>query len=265
MKNEIKPTGSFLETDTDGFIVNTTSPEKIQVAWMPAVEMVKEAYQKQIGEHLHSVYIRGSVAKGQAIDNISDIDSFAVVTLPYDEVDMSWSKGLVEEVKKQFPFVVGVEIGIVPLEEIQDSKGDQIMIKTQSICVFGNNLSDTLQALKPGLDTAQHFEGIAEEITKTKEWLEKERTAEEIKRKCTWIMKRIIRSGFELVMERSQKYTRDLYPCYDEFSKYYPDKKEEMYRSLELAINPISDKNIILDILDNFGGWLVNEVDSVFK
>ncbi|HEY0980295.1 MAG TPA: nucleotidyltransferase [Candidatus Paceibacterota bacterium] len=265
MKNEVQAIGSFLQTDTDGFIVNTTSPEKIQAAWMPAVEMVKDAYQKHLGEHLHSVYIRGSVAKGQAINNISDIDSFAVVTVSYDDVDIQWSKDFVEKVKKQFPFIVGVEIGVVPLEEIPDSKGDRIMIKTQSICVYGNNLFSTLPALKPGVDTAQHFEGIEREINKTKEWLQEERSEEEIKRRCTWIMKRIIRSGFELVMERSQKYTRDLYPCYEEFSKYYPEKKEEMYKALELAVNPTSDKNTIVDTLENLGSWLVKEIDTVFK
>ncbi len=265
MQNEIKSIGSFLETDNDGFIVNTTSSEKIQAAWIPAVEMVKEAYQKHIGEYLHSVYIRGSVAKGQAMDNISDIDTFAAVTVPYDDIDMSWSKDFVEEVKKRFPFVTGVELGIVPLDEIQESKGDRIMIKTQSICVYGSSLADTLPPLRPGVDTAQHFEGIGREIDRTKQWLQGDHADEEIERKCTWIMKRIIRSGFELVMERSQKYTRDLYPCYEEFSKYYPEKKEEMYRVLQLAVSPTFDKEIILNTLDSLGGWLVKEIAIVFK
>lgn len=262
MENEIKPIGSFLKTDTDGFIVNTTSLDKIQVTWMPAVELVKEAYQKHLGNHLHSVYIRGSVAKSQAINNISDIDSFAVVT---DDIDMSWSKDFVEEVKKQFPFIVGVEVGIIPLEEIQDSKGDRIMIKTQSICVYGDSLAETIPAIRPGVESAQHFKFIEREISRTIEWLKEGHTNEEIGRKCTWIMKRIVRTGFELVMERSRKYTRDLYPCYEEFSKYYPEKKEEMYKVLELAINPTADEKEILNILSTLGDWLVKEIDVVFK
>jgi len=261
----VKPIGSFLQTDADGFIVNTTSPEKIQRAWLPAVEMVKDAYKQHFGEHLHSVYVRGSVVKGEAIDNISDIDSFAVVTLSYDNIDTSWSKDFVKELIGQFPFIVGVEIGAIPLEELKDHKGDRIMIKTQSICVYGENLADTLPPLKPGIETAQHIKGIEREINKTKEWLQEDRTDEEIKRRCTWIMKRIIRSGFELVMERSQKYTRDLYPCYEGFAEYYPEKKEEMYEVLRLAIEPTSDKKEILMVLDNLGAWLVGEISRVFK
>lgn len=265
MKNEVKPIGSFLQTDTDGFIINTTSLEKIQTAWMPAVEIVKEAYQKHLGECLHSVYIRGSVAKGQAIENISDIDSFAVVTVSYNDVDMSWTRDFVEEAKKQFPFVVGVEMGIIPLEEIPESKGDRIMIKTQSICVYGDNLAETISAIRPGVESAQHFTFIEREIVRTREWLREEHTQEEVERRCTWIMKRIVRTAFELVMERSQKYTRDLYPCYDEFSKYYPEKKEEMHKVLELAINPTSNKEIISNTLERLGNWLVKEVDIILK
>jgi hypothetical protein len=78
---EIKPIGTFLQTNAEGFIVNTTSLEQIQDEWLPAVEKVTDAYRKHFGTDLHSVYIRGSVAKGQAIHNVSDIDSFAVVTL----------------------------------------------------------------------------------------------------------------------------------------------------------------------------------------
>lgn len=263
MKDKVKPIGSFLQTDADGFIVNTTSPEKIQSAWLPAVEMVRDAYKQHFGEHLHSVYIRGSVAKGEAIDNISDIDSFAVVTLPHDDIDTSWSKDLEEEITKKLPFVVGVEIGAIPLEELIDHRGDQVMIKTQSICIYGKNLADELPPLKPGMDTAQHIRGIEREIDKTKEWLQEEHTDEEVKRRCTWIMKRIVRSGFELVMERSHTYTRDLYPCYVGFSEYYPEKKEEMYKALKLAIDPISDKKNILVVLDNLGPWLVDEIERV--
>ena len=265
MVHKIKPIGSFIQTDTDGFIVNTASQEKIQDAWKPAVEKVRDAYKKHFGNHLHSVYIRGSVAKGEAIEDVSDIDSFAVVTLPYGVIDTSWSREFTKELTEQFPFIVDVEIGAIPLEELNTHKGDRIMIKTQSICVYGSNLADTLPQLKPGIETAQHIKGIEGEINKTREWLQEERTDEEIERRCTWIMKRIIRSGFELVMERSQKYTRDLYPCYEGFSDYYPEKKEEMYKALELAINPTADKRVILNVLDNFGDWLTREIKAVFR
>lgn len=238
--------------------------DKIQLQWLPAVEKVKEAYIKHFGDNLHSVYIRGSVAKGQAIENISDIDSFAVVTLPYEKVDMAWADLFKEELISEYPFVTGVETGIIPLDELNDHKGDQIMIKTQAICMYGKNLADEIPAMKPGKETAQHIFFIKNEIIRTKEWLNSQHSAEEVMRKCTWIMKRILRSGFELVMERSRKYTRDLYPCYEGFSEYYPEQKDTMYKVLQLAINPTEDKAEIEKVLSDIGNWIIKEIENKY-
>jgi predicted nucleotidyltransferase len=258
----IQKIGSYLPIDGQGYIVNPTSIKKIQPEWLAAVEKVKKAYVQHFGEDLHSIYIRGSVAKGHAIENISDIDSFAVVSLPDEKIDTSWAAAFRDELISEYPFITGVEIGAIPLDEIKDNKGDQIMIKTQAICMYGKNLADEIPAMKPGRETAQHVVYIEKEIVRTKEWLNSEHSAEEIMRKCTWIMKRILRSGFELVMERSQKYTRDLYPCYEGFSEYYPEQKDNMYKVLELAINPTDDKAEIEEVLDSIGNWIIKEVGN---
>ncbi|MNL57955.1 hypothetical protein D3C87_1815530 [compost metagenome] len=52
-----------------------------------------------------------------------------------------------------------------------------------------------------------------------------------------WMSRRIVRSGLEITLSRSQKFTRDLYFCYEEFTRYYPDKKQIMYAALENALN----------------------------
>ena len=44
-------------------------------------------------------------------------------------------------------------------------------------------------------------------------------------------------------MVKEQRYTRDLYLCYESFAKHYPEKEREMYRALELAINPKTDRD----------------------
>jgi hypothetical protein len=258
----IKNIGSYLHVDDQGFIVNSTSIEKIQPEWLPAVEEVRGAYVQHFGDNLHSVYIRGSVAKGQAIEHISDIDSFAVVSLAYEKIDMLWSDLFKQELISEYPFVTGVEIGAIPIDELKDHKGDQIMIKTQAICVYGKNLADEIPAMKPGMETAQHIHFIKSEIIRTKEWFHGEHSTEEVMRKCTWIMKRILRSGFELVMERSQKYTRDLYPCYEGFSEYYPEQKGNMYKVLQLAINPTADKVEIEKVLNDIGNFFIKEIEK---
>ena len=78
-------------------------------------------------------------------------------------------------------------------------------------------------------------------------------------------MKVIIRTGFELVMEMENQYTVDLYPCYKAFSKYYPEKENQMYRALELYLEPSDDVNFLRRFINEFGLWLITVVRSKFS
>ena len=258
-KNPIKKTGSFFELDGDGYIVNPASEDKIQEKWLPAVGDVKGEYLKHFDDKLHSVYIRGSVAKGEAVDDVSDIDSFAVISLTRDEIDTSWAKDFNKSLVSRYPFVTKVEISVLPIDEIENHRAFRIMLKTQSACVYGVSLADNIHPLKPNKDVIQHLQNIGREVEETMGWLQGENSGKDIQKRCAWIMKRLLRSGFELVIERSGKYTRDLYPCYTEFSKYHPEKESEMHKVLELAINPIGNANEIMNILDSIGEWVASE------
>lgn len=260
----IQKTGSFLEIDENGYIVNTASKEHIQEKWKPAVEEIVEKTKEQYGGDLHSVYLRGSVAKGEAIESISDIDTYIVVDLPNEDIDRSWATPFKKDLIKKYPFVSDVELIITPLAGLEDRKGQKIMIKTQSVCLYGEDLAKQLASIKPGISSEQHARHIERDIDETKKELQKDLEDWEIKRECTWIMKRILRTGCELVMGRSGKYTRDLYPCYEVFVQYYPEKSDEMWRVLELAIEPIDDTKEIVTLLDSLGPWIVEEVANIF-
>jgi len=75
-------------------------------------------------------------------------------------------------------------------------------------------------------------------------------------------MKIIVRTGLALVITKENTYTRDLYPAYKMFSKYYPEKESDMRKALEYAITPIIDTNQLLSFLNEYGTWMVSEADK---
>jgi hypothetical protein len=77
-------------------------------------------------------------------------------------------------------------------------------------------------------------------------------------------MKRIIRSGGELIMERERVYVRDLYPCYQLFSKHYPDQEEAMKKVLWLCLNPTSDLAEVKRSIQPLSDWLEAEVERIY-
>lgn len=259
----IQKIGDFSKTDGSGFLLNSTSISLIDVDWKKGVDDIVEEYKKHFGEKLHSVYIRGSVAKGKAIPNISDIDTIAVVDVEKKDVDRSWVQDFSQDFETKYSFITDVEMNIYTLNNL--SKSTKLMIQSQSVCVYGTDLSKTIKPFRVGLDTVQHAQGIGLDIDWVKKYLtEENRTDEQIKQKCIWIMKRILRTGCELVMEKSRKYTRDLYPCYEIFSEYYLPKKGEMEEVVTLSVYPTGDKVEVLRVLDNIGSWIKKEVLEVF-
>lgn len=283
--NAILNIGHVLRTDEEGYLVNESGAGRIASPWDRVVEAVRDAYLKNLGERVHSIYIRGSVARGHAIEGISDVDSFAVIRGMHEPPDFSWVPRLNRELKTHSPFCNGVEVVCLPYEELLDQNEEELtswrmILKTQSVCIYGEDLSDSLPRFKPGPGTFTHAADLRKDIQKFSDGLRAIRIAKKfpyggrlLKRfgidpeqlpmsGCQWVMKRIVRTGFEIVMEEERAYTRDLYPCYELFSKHYPAKSEQMRRALELTINPSSDPSEILAFLDDFGAWLVGRTEQ---
>lgn len=252
-KIEIRPTGSYFEVDENGFLKNPASLEKIQEKWRALIDDVVEVYKKKFGENLHSVYVRGSVAKGQAVDGVSDVDTFAYVTLAKDEIEKGWQKEDSAVLKEKYPFAEDIEISVMPLPET----GSSMIL--QSVCVYGEGLE--VPPKKPGKEMLNHLYYFEERHGNAQKWLDAISPDEEeqIQAKCVWLMKDILRAGFELTMERSGRYTRDLYLCYKDFSEYYPDKEPLMREVLELALNPTSDKKKIVEVKNQIVPWMAEE------
>ncbi|HRH30545.1 MAG TPA: nucleotidyltransferase domain-containing protein [Candidatus Paceibacterota bacterium] len=260
-KIEIKPIGSYFELDAEGHVVNPTSLEKIQEEWKPLIEDIVAVYKKAYGEHLRQVYIRGSVAKGEAVKGVSDIDTFAYVDkTPEYLKENNTNREMRKHLEEKYDFVEEIEMGAFPLSDI----ADDYIILNQSVCVYGEPIE--IPKLKPGKEMSIHAAGFHNRFSWFEKFLSKEdESDEEIKKGCVWLMKGLLRVGFELTMEREQKYTRDLYRCYETFAKYYPEKELEMREALNLALNPTSDKKEIKMVMDHLGQWLLSEIPKYFE
>lgn len=258
-KIKIQPIGSYFQVDDRGFLINPTGIQKIQTPYKPLIYDVVSAYKTIYTQNLKNVYIRGSVAKGEAIEGVSDLDSFAYVDLLNENAQTSKELQKIQKsIEERYTFISGVELHAKP---ISDALKDFVILN-QAVCVYG----EPLQApkMKVGKDMAIHCPGFYKRVQWFEQRLKRNYSEQEVREDCVWLMKGIVRAGFELTMQKSKKYTRDLYPCYETFSHYYPQKQKEMRRVLELAINPTADKEAIKEIMDSFGGWLLEEIPKHF-
>ena len=266
---KIQKYGAVLHTDADGYLVPDVSLNNIVPPWDEAVNFVKEAYIKHLGKSLHSVYIRGSVARGLAVEGLSDIDTFALVrgNPLKTENDRDWVKQVSEQYMKCFPFSHRPEIWFYGKEPFSENLEEKWWLKVGAVCICGEDLIPRIPPVKLErvvADSQFERDYITRIVQRVHEGAKQYPEPERIQTGCRWICKRFLRAGMDLVLSRSKVFTRDLYYCYEEFAKFYPQQDAAMWQALEYAINPTGNLEELLPLIEELGDFLAQEADAVF-
>lgn len=262
---DILPIGTLQPINEEGNIVNTAKIQLIVSPWSDAVNSMIGCYQNHYGESLHSVYVRGSVPQGTAVEFLSDIDTIALIEASDEQVHHSWRGPFLEELKKTYPFATDFELEPLPKTNVLESDNyftDRFLLKNTAVCVFGDDVIPKIPEFAPTKEVAKQLHGFYEKDLMNVIQKVQNNTAQKTDSLCTWIMKRTVRTGFAIVMEAEKAYTRDLYPCYRIFSKHYPEKEKNMLQALSWAINPNRNHPQLLAFLNTFGSWLAGEVKA---
>lgn len=266
---KIHDIGFTLKFDEAGYFVNPCSAAKILPPWRALVDEIVLLCKHHLQSNLLSVYVRGSVARGTAVLWVSDVDAFAVIKGNRWAVDLSWIGGVQQVLDDQYPFQTGVELQCVSDREILEATISEFVrftIKTLSTCVYGEDVSEFLPKYKFGEFLATDVRDFAKglnDVTSalTSDGLDKDST----RAICRWIMKSFVRTGFYLVMLQEKTYSRDLYPCFKVFCKYYPEQEKDMGKALVMAVDPIDDAQNLLFFVSAFGNWLTAEIERKFS
>lgn len=261
----IRPVGKLWLLDAGGFILNDAAPEKILSPYDRLVAQVRDAYLEHLGPDVRGVYIRGTVARGMALGGASDLDSFVLVGRDPETLDLSWKEGVAERLLSLHPYVTGIDLGCIGPEAFANTDRFSelgLLMATQTACVWGENFIPSLPKYRPGVlvansDLCQIRPDIEEALTE----IDQDPSPEKVRYWCRRIAKNIVRAGFSLTMLREKTYTRDLYPCYKAFARWYPGRTAAMRRSVGYALDPSSEASEVKNFLKDFGGWMVQEAD----
>lgn len=253
--------GSTQAVDASGCIINSSAAHLINGPWQAAVEALVAGCQDTFGASLHSMYLRGSVPRGLAIDGLSDLDALAVVSGPRVTVD-TWTEPLAQRVRAVHHGCRHVDLrlwGLQPLMSLPAGHPTRFLLKTQGLCVWGADparawpaahLSEArivLSGLPPAL--AQMRQALARRLVDD---------PTRLKQRCRWLAKKIVRAGFELVAEHEQAYTRDLFPCWEAFARHHPAQAGAMQDTLLMAVDPCADPSRIRRAI-LLGNWMLTQ------
>jgi predicted nucleotidyltransferase len=259
---QLRKIGRFFPISDSGFIINDCDAAYLDTR---LANRVNEFYRELFGEKLHSVYVRGSVARGNFLPGLSDLDTFGVVTIDNVPQAVPDSAKVSAQLVKEFPDFTDIVFVVVSLDKILSDRRNPFtfLLQTQSCCIFGNSLQSQLPPYRPTIEIIGEALYLRQRIDQYFNEIQVIDDPQRIKFHCTVLMKGLVRSAYDLVLPLERRYTRDLYFCYQGFIRHYPDHAEAARQAIEWAIEPIADKQRIASFLSSFGTWLCCAVDEL--
>ncbi|MCT7954436.1 hypothetical protein [Laspinema palackyanum] len=264
---KILPWGHFFAIDEDGCILNDCHEDKILPPWTSLVNELSQTCLEVWSSRLQGLYLRGSVPRGLAILRNSDLDSFAILSGEITPEDVHHSRNISQTLKRRYLFCKKVELLLFNQTWMEKTHSIwPVIIQTQSLKIAGPHNFFSGKKAQPGRDLISYSYTWSADLENTLKQLEgfspqSFHFSTQVKQQCAWIARRMIRVGFELVSERDQRYTPDLYHCYERFSAYFPENRAAMRKALELAIEPSPNRPGLILFLRGFGRWLETQVN----
>ena len=252
--------------DENGIIITEVSLLKITTPFKQIVEAVKDEVLQAFGSDIDSIYLYGSVANGRAIEGKSDLDIILVFKEKASEELSKKVKDLEVRLTSEYQPILR-DVGFATtytadaLSE-QERLGGLCFLKHLCVCIYGNDITKDIPGFKPSKEVARGFNGdIDKSLTSYRTKLKEAVSEQEVKNLSQSIGKKIVRTGFSLVMPRTESWTTNMQKSCDTFTYYYPEKKVEMEKALVWSKEGLADATQVLQFLDTFGTWLTEEFD----
>ena len=251
--------------DRDGWIVPEVALDRLDPIYAPVVADLRSQCRSGFGADLHSLYLAGSLVKGTARLGVSDVDALAVLHVEPGADHEARATAIAEIVDAHHPIIAGVTLGLFAHDRILSAAERYDMgfcLKCLLVCIDGDDLANQLPRYQPTVALARGTNGNIRRLLEDRRTRLQETTDPAIVAAiCRGIMRKIVRTGFTLVMPRYSGWTSEITPAAEIFAAYYPDQRRAMVQAAQLAITPSGDRDLVVHLLETLGTWLADEYD----
>ncbi|MEV1006541.1 nucleotidyltransferase domain-containing protein [Streptomyces sp. NPDC049881] len=247
----------------DGTIAREGSAERVPAAFAPVVAAARERLAAAFGGRLHSAYLYGSVPRGTAIPGVSDLDLLAALREHPSDADHAAARAAEAALDRAFPQVDGVGIVTVGAAVVlSERERHDLGFFVACLCtpLLGPDLARDLPAYRPTTLLARETNGdLALALPRWRARATEAVTDDERRRLCRGVARRLVRTGFTLVMPRWGGWTSDLALSADLFAARHPARAAQMRQAAALARTPSADPAVLRAFTEDLGPWLAAE------
>jgi predicted nucleotidyltransferase len=253
--------------DDDGAITREGALDRVPAAFAPVVEAVRARITRAFGSRLHSAYLYGSIPRGTARPGRSDVDLVLALHDEPAERDGAAAKAVEAALDDSFPQVNGVGILLFSVRTLlSDLERHDLGFFVACLCtpLLGPDLARQLPRYRPTALLARETNGdLGLELPRWRARLAEARTDDERRALSRVVARRLVRTGFTLVMPRWGGWTSDLSQAAELFARYYPERAGQMLAAATAGRVPSSDPGVLRMLIDDLGPWLASEYTAV--
>ena len=263
-RNEVTNLQSGFGLDQDGYIVSDVGKGKIHSIYLPCIHDSVEGLTLLYPNRLHSVYVYGSVARGEAVAGKSDLDLIAMFEGTLNSEESTQLKNLAAALTHKYCSLVrDVGIAVANYDYTINSKNyyEGAFLKEMSICVHGEDPTMQFGPYKLTSEIAVSFNGdIGDVVIRTIRRINLVSDLE-FGRVSQGFARKFIRTCYSMIMVRSQIWTTRLHQQAKIFIQHFPEK-EPVIRTLQKWLEePPTNRSLVLNIIQSEGKWITKNFE----
>ncbi|MFJ8815828.1 nucleotidyltransferase domain-containing protein [Amycolatopsis thermoflava] len=246
----------------DGTIAREGSLERISAEFAPVVEALR-AHVAGTFARLHSAYLYGSIPRGTAVPGVSDLDVLLVLRDEPSDADRADARRIEAALDRAFPQINGAGIQLAGARTLlSDAERHDGGFFVACLCtpLMGDDLAEHLPRYRPTSLLARETNGnLAALLPGWRTRAAAAVTDHDRRTLSRPVSRRLVRTGFTLVMPRWGGWTSDLDKSAELFGRYYPERLGQMRTAAVTARAPSADPAVLEMLIDDLGPWLAAE------
>lgn len=252
----------------DGTIAREGALDRVPAAFAPVVDAARTRIAETFdGARLHSAYVYGSIPRGTAVPGVSDLDLQLALRHEPTEADRADARAVEAALDRAYPQIDGVGILLTSTRAVlSDIERHDAGFFLACLCtpLFGPDLAERLPRYRPTSLLARETNGdLAPALERWRARAAHAVTDADRRALSRVVARRVVRTGFTLIMPRWGGWTSDLDASAELFGRYYPERGEQMRTAAVIGRAPSADPAALSALTDDLGPWLAAEYTAV--
>ncbi|CAM5536568.1 MULTISPECIES: nucleotidyltransferase domain-containing protein [Streptomyces] len=254
--------------DDQGYIAREGALGLVASDFRPVVAAARDRLLDVFGARLDSAYLYGSIPRGTARVGRSDLDLLVALRAEPTEADRADARALDEALDKEFAQIDGAGTLLSSrarlLSDLETYDGGWFVA---CLCtpLLGDDLAEYLPRYRPDTLLARETNGdLGLLLPRWRARIAGADDSDDARRPLVRFMsRRLVRTGFTLVMPRWGGWTSDLGEMAEAFGSYYPARAEQLRTAAVLGDAPTGDAGALRSYVEDLGPWLAEEYARV--